>query len=661
MIGEPIDPAPFLGAMPAAVRTAIERARVDKGPIFAWLVARGRAWGQVGTTITLLRDPKQPAELVGWLGGIAMFGDDTDRLVDLLEGHPGARHALEAFAAGITAGLAPLPGQWERIEKLTAFGHPPALVEVVAQACASDDKAVRTVAQRLARKLGGSAREALEQAHKTSKGTSKRRLTSAAAKVDDERGARLLRLLDAWRATRSDELARAIEVLGLELGRLRGGALTAKTREDLEEAWIALAKDRDPRDVDRLLATSWPKSLDHARRRVELFRKFAPDPRILRGIAIAATRHRSDSSLKFHESVAALFAETPTPELEQAIDAIFKAHDEGEILDIYDSALAAARASTAVAPHPSVLEDAAHVLRVQATLDALWATHCAEPGDLAHRAVLADALQASGDPRGEFITLQLADLDATAKKRVAALLAAHGDEWTGPIPLVSKSARRFERGFLVKLSCRAVGNELTATFDRPEWVTIEDLFIDGANTPLARVIKRMPLLRRLATPHGELLVQLARTGNYPQIEALACARGWLPPSDRFTNLRVMAATWTGDQAIETAQADAKHRGLHALVHLGVDVDTARIILRHVKRGPAETRLAIGGDFHGFDTDGWRIRVIRDRGVAELAWGGGSSALKDLRRTLDGELARSGLDVVVVKRIDLGDAHAMVAP
>lgn len=655
MIGEPIDPGPFLAAMPEAVRTAIERARIDKGPIFAWLVARGRGWGQVGNTITLLRDAKQPAELVGWLAGIAMFGDDTDRLVDALDGHPGSRHALEAFVAGIVAGVAPLPGQWDKIERLTAFGHPPGLVDVVAQACASDDKAIRTVAQRLARKLGGAARDALGRVHQQSSGSSKRRVTSAAAKLDDERGAQLLRLLDAWRATRAGELAAAIEFLGLELGRLRGGALTAKSREELEDAWGDLARDKDPRDVDRLLATSWPKSLDHARRRVELFARFPPDPRILRGIAAAATRHRSDSSLRFHEAVAELFAETPIPELEQAIDAIIKSHDCGEIVEIYDAARAAAREVRSIAPHPSVLDDAARVRRVQENLAALWATHCAEPGDLAHRAVLGDALQAVGDPRGELIALQLAPaLDATAKKRVAELLAAHADELTGPIPMVSKSARRFERGFLVKLSCRAVGNELVATFDRPEWVTIEDLFIDGANTPLARLVKRMPLLRRLATPHSELLVQLARTGNYPQIVALACDKGWMPPADRFTGLRIIAAHWRGAEALRDAQSDAAIRGLHAIVHLGLDPADLRVVLGQLRQGPPETRVAIAGDFHGFDTDGWRLRALRDRGVVELAWGGGSSALKALRAEVEAELARSGLEVREVKRIDLGE-------
>ncbi len=74
---------------------------------------------------------------------------------------------------------------------------------------------------------------------------------------------------------------------------------------------------------------------------------------------------------------------------------------------------------------------------------------------------------------------------------------------------------------------------------------------------------------------------------------------------------------------------------------------------HIKRGPPETRIAIGGDFGGFDTDGWRVRVLRDHGIAELAWGGGSSALKELRGQLDVVLARTPLEVQVVKRIDLG--------
>ena len=52
----------------------------------------------------------------------------------------------------------------------------------------------------------------------------------------------------------------------------------------------------------------------------------------------------------------------------------------------------------------------------------------ANPDDLALRAVYADALQADGDPRGEFIALELAADPAHASRR-ASLLGAHAATW----------------------------------------------------------------------------------------------------------------------------------------------------------------------------------------------------------------------------------------
>lgn len=650
--------------MPDDVRAEIARARTGKGPAAAWLVARGRGWGQVGTSTVFLRENKLAPALVGWLAGIAMFGDDTDRLADVLEGHPAAGHALAAFAAGIAAGVTAAPGQWPRIERLVAFGHPPTLAAVLPLGVASTDRDTRLAATRIARKLGTAARDALDAARAAERGTSRRRLTAAnatlAKNADDERGALLLRLLDGWRATRSDDLEAGITILGAELARVRGGALAARTREQVEDDWEALAKRRDARDVDRLLLTSWPKSLDHARRRVDLLAKFPPDPRILRGIAAAATRHRSSSSLRFHRSVAKLFGESPVAWLAPAIDAIIKAHDDEHIVDTYDAALAVARTSRSSPPPSTLLADARRLHAARTDLDALWQTHLEPPADLAHRAVLADALQAAGDPRGEFITLQLQpDPDPATRKRIATLLAAHADAWTGPIPLVSRSTRVFQHGFLAKLSTRGSGRELTASYDRPEWVTIEDLFIDGANTVLAQIVRRMPLLRRLATPHAPLLAALARTGTYPSIEALACNAPYLAPRDRFPNLRVMAARFADNAApfnpatFERAQTDAAAANLLALVHLGLAVDHLALALDGVRHGPPETRFAIGGDFAGFDTDGWRIRASRKRRVAALAWGGGPSALKQQHAQVIAALTRVGFDVREVKRIDLG--------
>jgi hypothetical protein len=165
----------------------------------------------------------------------------------------------------------------------------------------------------------------------------------------------------------------------------------------------------------------------------------------------------------------------------------------------------------------------------------------------------------------------------------------------------------------------------------------------------------MPLLRRLATPHAELLIQLARTGAYPHIQSLACQPGWIPPHDRFTGLRVIAGRWTGD-AVAEAQSNAAARKLQAIAHLGITADVARAVLCNVDRGPPETRIALLLDdsgFAGFDTGGWRIRVLRDRKIAELAWGGGPSELKEQRRRTEDLLARFSLAVQPVKQIDLG--------
>jgi hypothetical protein len=665
VIGEPIDPEPFFTAMPEGVRDAITHARGQRsGRVFAWLVARGRGWGQVGSTMTLLRDATTPRDLAGWLAGMAMFHDDTDRLVDELESHAAAAtFALAAFAAGIAANIPTAPGQWERIERLASLARPPeSLAAVVPIGCASDITSVRNAAKRLAKKLGAAAQTALEAATTSAKGNTRRRLAAAHTKAADHAGDReglLLRLLGNWAVTRSPEIEGTIDALGKELGRARP-PIAGKSREAIETAWAVVAKQHDPVDVFRLLEATWPKSLDAARRRVELFAKFPPDPRITLGVTTRAARHRSWQSIKFHRAVARLVIDAPMRAAAAAIDAIIKTHDAAEIVETYEEARSVAFDLKPKQPDRALLDEAAGTRereqgRTQ-QLEQAWAAHVADPGDLAHRAVLADALQAAGDPRGELIALQLADNpDTETKKRIAALIAAHADAWTGPIPNVAKHARRFERGFLVALRCTAIGGELRAVYNRPEWVTLEDLYIDGAGCELAPLVRRMPLLRRLATPHPDLLTQLGRTGTYPGITAIACARPWLPVPKQFPNLRVLASRWIESSwttAFRDAQTDAATLGIEAVVHLGLPAPYLERALVQCS-APPETRFAIGGDFAGFATDGWRVRVFRDSRIAELAWGGGSSALKEAKDTIVAALSAHRKDIREVKRIDLG--------
>src|SRR5262249_55217869 len=98
-------------------------------------------------------------------------------------------------------------------------------------------------------------------------------------------------------------------------------------------------------------------------------------------------------------------------------------------------AVAAYRAS----PRRWALDPHEYAERVEATpaIDELWRQLAANPGDLATRAVLGDALLAIGHPRGELFALQLSPArDAPRRARIAALVARFGREWIGGLKSV---------------------------------------------------------------------------------------------------------------------------------------------------------------------------------------------------------------------------------
>lgn len=96
----------------------------------------------------------------------------------------------------------------------------------------------------------------------------------------------------------------------------------------------------------------------------------------------------------------------------------------------------------------------------------LLAAIYANPADDGPRAVYADALIERGDPRGEFIALQLANRDDARQRE---LLQRHEQAWTAPIC----SAATFRRGFVSRV---AVDGD-TLHVDDPAWATVEH--IDG--------------------------------------------------------------------------------------------------------------------------------------------------------------------------------------
>ena len=113
---------------------------------------------------------------------------------------------------------------------------------------------------------------------------------------------------------------------------------------------------------------------------------------------------------------------------------------------------------------------------------ALLAAVYASPADDAPRRVFADFLLERGDPRGEFITLQLAG-DAASKKAADKLLAAHGKNWLDGLSLVKEP--RFHRGFLSSAKVTFKTQREAEKYGAlPAWATVESLELASSNNAI---------------------------------------------------------------------------------------------------------------------------------------------------------------------------------
>ncbi|MDP1829859.1 MAG: TIGR02996 domain-containing protein [Archangium sp.] len=131
-------------------------------------------------------------------------------------------------------------------------------------------------------------------------------------------------------------------------------------------------------------------------------------------------------------------------------------------------------------------------------VEALYAAVFAAPADDGPRLVLADALQERGDPRGEFISLQLQSPRAQrSERRMQKLLERHRGSFLRRLqPVVMPdSAQRWDRGFLSEAAVVLHGEQV----DAPDWATVRKLDVLFSGTP--------PL--ELASPHLRSLQEIS--------------------------------------------------------------------------------------------------------------------------------------------------------
>jgi uncharacterized protein (TIGR02996 family) len=159
-------------------------------------------------------------------------------------------------------------------------------------------------------------------------------------------------------------------------------------------------------------------------------------------------------------------------------------------------------------------------------IEALAAIY-ADPARDEPRSVYADWLVERGDPRGEFIALQLARKSGPPTKREKELEWLHGRSWLGPLAgKVDPGSVRFERGFVASAS---VLDDLDGD---PAWSTLVEIW---GGVPSASC--RAPSLRAIRNLLGDAkIVKLLDRQDPLAVEEL----DWGGPMDGHRRLAIRA-------------------------------------------------------------------------------------------------------------------------
>lgn len=613
--------------MPAVVREAIAEARQGRGPAAKWL-EQTTGWGRIGECYALANRAEIDSVVIGWLVGMTLYDDERNRLA-LVFTRPSYRdnvlsHVLEAFAAGIAAELPASGRQWVGIELLARRVRdlPASLTNVIAHGVCSKHALARSAALRLAQRIGAEARAVIVAARTRASAADGAKLDEALAMLastsapptDGGDEALLLELLAEWRATRDPALEEPIALLGARVGRARGD-IVAKSRGELDVAWLGVAAARNPLDASRLFDAPWPSAWKTAMPRIEALAMFPDDPRIALRLATLATTYTSMASTKLHRAIAAVIARVPAAGAIAVLDALESARADSSTIEIYAAARRAIASAAPTPAKPELLETGWRVADPH-DLVGLYREHLANPSDLAARAVLADALQLAGDPRGEFIALQLAGA-SKAERRIEELLTLHGDEWSAPLPIVS-AGRTFARGFLVRIRSVPRPDVLSRLADRPEWSTVEDATFllprfEDPGHDLAPLIRRMPLLHTLGAD-ARSFARLVEHAPIRGVRTVFCQQGFVPPTGMFPDLAVLAGrwfhnAWSVDEFVRVQRA-AADLGVPVIVHTWFPRQHLAIALQQCSQGPAETRFAFTAMHDDLVVPGWRLAVRR---------------------------------------------------
>lgn len=335
--------------------------------------------------------------------------------------------------------------------------------------------------------------------------------------------AALLTLWSRWKVIRlGDVIAR----LTVEASKGRAPIRPSGSRSAVE-VWKEVEAARDALDLPRLLEPIPKATTGVQRGRVEALVSWPDHPLLVRTALEWLSTHKVTV---FTVELAAMIERVADPALSAQLVEMgpnltkamkFVGRRQAKVI----VALAAAAASwrePSVSTAEAAALDAFDSAKPAPVGDAasLFAKVYAAPEDDALRALLADALVAAGDPRGEFISMQLLRGDAAPSKAEKKLEAEWRDAWLGRLAPCFRKGVVFRRGFPAE-----GGYEKGGDPSWPEWATFETLDLmpaSGFITGGAGLLVKAPLkaLRKVTRIGRPVLDEVGAEPNIFELDDL---------------------------------------------------------------------------------------------------------------------------------------------
>jgi uncharacterized protein (TIGR02996 family) len=540
---------------------------------------------------------------------------------------------------------------------------------------------------------------------------------------DEDADKALGRLVESWAKHRSPRIADLVDLLD---GRTRpqDEPLPGGRKKAEHEAWLEIEKDRDHRDFQRLILSMTKGSSGQGTERLERLAS-RNDVRLGRALLriLGKPPWTARTAKGFWDAVLATLRELGDTRLADPLDELSARYlgicgtSVGEWLQNQLAKIAAELRATrpprALPPaeekHLAALEgllavEKAAVRRAakgkqkaaRSEEDFLAAVYAA-PDEDAPRAVYADWLTERGDPRGEFISLQLAraagksdgagDIEpksepeasrrdaatvrgraspgsqttmAKHRRRERALRAEHGASWIGPLKAATVRVH-FVRGFPGRANLPSSQTGFKKLLGHPAWATVNELnFSSGAtihqerfHEDLVRFLTEASHARRVwnLTPATvtalerplEGLVVMHTAGNRTLVKTLA--------ERTFSTLGFMAmGAGSAKPYLEP------HAGRLACLRLGKSTGdmAAWLDLAAAMEIP---RVDIAGPGHILRVEGERLTVMVDPAVPDTSLL--EDALKDVPRARVDEVRLQEVEHADLPTPDGDQAYAVV--